>query len=147
MTSELLEVKTQAQLDACIAIRLEVFVEEQQVPVEEECDEYDKLEAPAYHVLLQQKGEYIATGRIKLLDELTAKMQRIAVRKSYRGQGIGRVLVLGMEQTARVHGVERSVLDAQCQAEGFYQSLGYVTISEEPFYDAGILHVRMEKKL
>ncbi|TVX94759.1 GNAT family N-acetyltransferase [Paenibacillus agilis] len=147
MTSELLEVKTQEQLDACIAIRLEVFVEEQQVPAEEECDEYDKLDAPAYHVLLQQQGEYIATGRIKLLDELTAKMQRIAVRKSYRGQGIGRVLVLGMEQIARVHGVERSVLDAQCQAEGFYQSLGYVTISEEPFYDAGILHVRMEKKL
>ena len=37
-----------------------------------------------------------------------------------------------------------SVLDAQVQAEAFYRKLGYETISDEPFDDAGIPHVRME---
>lgn len=147
MAAEFIEVKTEDQLKECIAIRMEVFVQEQQVPAEEECDEYDALDAPAIHVLVMNEGQYVATGRIKMLDESTAKMQRIAVRKSMRGQGLGRTLMLGLEQIARSHGMQTSVLDGQCQAEGFYQSLGYVTVSEEPFYDAGILHVRMEKKL
>jgi predicted GNAT family N-acyltransferase len=38
-------------------------------------------------------------------------------------------------------------MDGQCQAEGFYNKLGYVTVSTEPFLDAGILHVRMQKEL
>lgn len=147
MAAEFIEVKTEEQLKECIAIRMEVFVQEQKVPAEEECDEYDALDAPVIHVLVMDEGQYVATGRIKMLDEFTAKMQRIAVRKSMRGKGLGRTLMLGLEQIARSHGMQTSVLDGQCQAEGFYQSLGYVTVSEEPFYDAGILHVRMEKKL
>ena len=147
MAAEMIEVKTEEQLQQCIAIRKEVFVDEQHVPIEDECDEYDHLDAPAIHVLLMEEGEYAATGRIKLLDDSTAKMQRVAVRKPFRGKGIGRSLMLGLEQIARTHGLQTSVLDGQCHAEGFYHSLGYVTVSEEPFYDAGILHVRMEKKL
>lgn len=147
MTAEFIEVKTEEQLKECIDIRFEVFVNEQQVPADEECDEYDSLDAPVIHVLVMDEGQFVATGRIKMLDESTAKLQRIAVRKSERGKGLGRTLMLGLEEIARSHGMKTCVLDGQCQAEGFYQSLGYVTVSEEPFYDAGILHVRMEKKI
>ncbi|MNN97524.1 putative N-acetyltransferase YjcF [compost metagenome] len=52
-----------------------------------------------------------------------------------------------MEELARELGLEASILDAQCQAENFYKKLGYEVISTEPFYDAGILHVRMQKML
>lgn len=147
MAAEIIEVKTQEQLNECIAIRKEVFVCEQNVHEEEECDEYDHLDAPAFHVLLMVDGQYAATGRIKLLDEFIAKMQRIAVRRLFRGKGIGRALMVGLEEIARTHGVGKCVLDGQCWAEGFYHSLGYETVSKDPFYDAGILHVRMEKKL
>ncbi|MNI96548.1 putative N-acetyltransferase YjcF [compost metagenome] len=74
-------------------------------------------------------------------------MQRIAVHKDYRGKGYGRILLLALEERARELGLIFSVLDAQCHAEDFYSKLGYEVISEEPFYDAGILHVRMQKKL
>ena len=147
MAAEVIEVKTDEQLQQCLEIRKEVFVDEQQVPMEDEIDDLDTLDAKANHILLQVDGEIAATGRIKWLDESTAKMQRIAVRKLYRGHGIGRSLMLALEQLARSMGATASILDGQCQAEGFYQMLGYRTISEEPFYDAGILHVRMEKKL
>ena len=41
---------------------------------------------------------------------------------------------------------KKIVLHAQAQVEGFYASLGYTTVSE-PFYEAGIRHVTMEKVL
>lgn len=147
MAAEVIEVKSEGQLQQCLEIRKEVFVEEQQVPLEEEIDELDHLDAESNHILITIDGQVAATGRIKWLDETTAKMQRIAVLKPFRGSGIGRSLMVALEQLARSMGAEKSVLDGQCQAEGFYHSLGYVTVSEEPFYDAGILHVRMEKRL
>lgn len=147
MAAQFVEVKTEEQLNHCIEIRMEVFVQEQNVPQEEECDEYDSLDAPVIHVLMMSDGQNVGTGRIKRLDDATAKMQRIAVRKQYRGLGMGRAMMLGLEQIARTHGLQKSVLDGQCQAEGFYHSLGYKTVSDTPFYDAGILHVRMEKEL
>ncbi|WP_195572862.1 GNAT family N-acetyltransferase [Paenibacillus sp. 1001270B_150601_E10] len=147
MPAEIIEVKTEEQLNECLKIRQTVFVEEQKVPAELEVDESDRLDAHSIHVLLMVDGAYIATGRMKLIDEFTAKMQRVAVLSSHRGNGNGRSLMLGLEQVARMHGVESCMLDAQCHAEGFYQSLGYETISKEPFYDAGILHVQMKKKL
>jgi predicted GNAT family N-acyltransferase len=74
-------------------------------------------------------------------------MQRIAVMKSIRGTGVGKYLLLGMEEAAKKLGFKTSLLDAQCSAEAFYLKLGYRTISEEPFLDADILHVRMVKTL
>ncbi|MDU5143189.1 MAG: GNAT family N-acetyltransferase [Paenibacillus dendritiformis] len=147
MAAEVIEVKSEGQLQQCLEIRKEVFVEEQKVPLEEEIDELDSLDADSNHILITVDGQVAATGRMKWLDETTAKMQRIAVLKPFRGSGIGRSLMVALEQLARSMGAEKSVLDGQCQAEGFYHSLGYATVSEEPFYDAGILHVRMEKKL
>lgn len=74
-------------------------------------------------------------------------MQRIAVRKPFRSKGIGRVLMMALEAQARELKLQYSVLDAQVQAEAFYRKLGYETISDEPFDDAGIPHVRMKKEL
>lgn len=147
MAAEIVSVTTEEQLEQALAIRTKVFVEEQNVPVEEEIDQYDRLTGTAHHFLIQDGGEMVSTGRITYYDDETAKMQRIAVLKNYRSKGYGRVLLLAMEERARDLGLRYSLLDAQCQAEGFYKKLGYETISDEPFDDAGIPHVRMRKKL
>lgn len=147
MAAEIINVTTEDQLQEALAIRKEVFVEEQKVPVDLEIDDYDRLDAEAHHILIKYDGEYAATGRVIYYNKDSAKMQRIAVRQSFRSKGLGRVLLLAMEQQARELLLKHSVLDAQCQAEGFYSRLGYVTISDEPFDDAGIPHVRMKKEL
>lgn len=90
MAVELIEVKTQKQLNKCLDIRKEVFVKEQSILEEEECDAYDQLEVNAIHILLKLDQEYIATGRAKLLDEHTAKLQRIAVKQAFGRQGMGK---------------------------------------------------------
>lgn len=140
-------VENDSQLQRCLAVRREVFIQEQNVPEKLEIDEYDRLDTPAIHVLLAAKDEDAAAGRCTPYKADQVKMQRVAVRSSYRGQGLGRVLMEALEKEARAAGYRSAVLDSQCHAEGFYLSLGYRTLPGEPFYDAGILHVRMEKEL
>ncbi|MDP4096873.1 GNAT family N-acetyltransferase [Paenibacillus sp. P96] len=147
MAAEIVSVTTEEQLQQALAIRIKVFVEEQNVPAEEEADQHDRLIETAHHFLIQDGGEMVATGRVTYYDDETAKMQRIAVLQNYRSKGYGRVLLLAMEERARELGLRYSLLDSQCQAEVFYKKLGYETISDEPFDEAGIPHVRMRKKL
>ncbi|WFR65563.1 GNAT family N-acetyltransferase [Paenibacillus amylolyticus] len=147
MAAEISYVSTEEQLEQALDIRHHVFVIEQQVPAEIEIDQYDVISPDVHHVLLSTDGQAVATGRLIYYSKDTAKMQRIAVLKSHRSYGYGRVLLLAMEERARELGLSYSLLDAQCQAQKFYEKLGYEVISEEPFYDADILHVRMKKSL
>ena len=147
METKVVRVENEEQLRRSLAVRREVFIEEQQVPAELEVDDYDTVGSRAHHVLIEQGGENVAAGRLIPYREGAAKFQRIAVRAAFRGRGFGRVVVTALEDAAREAGFRRAVLDSQCHAEAFYAGLGYVTAPGEPFYDAGILHVRMEKEL
>ncbi|MEK4662581.1 GNAT family N-acetyltransferase [Priestia sp. FSL H7-0729] len=147
MAAEISYVTTEEQLEQALGIRHHVFVIEQQVPAEIEIDQYDVISPDVHHILLSTDGQAVATGRLIYYSKDTAKMQRIAVLESHRSFGYGRVLLLAMEELARELGLSYSLLDAQCQAQKFYEKLGYEVISEEPFYDADILHVRMRKSL
>ncbi|CAI6081269.1 GNAT family N-acetyltransferase [Cohnella sp. JJ-181] len=140
-------VTERSELESCLAVRMEVFVKEQGVPPEEEVDEYDASPAACRHFLATDEGVAVGAARWKTYEPGVAKLQRIAVKLSYRGRSVGRLLVRTMEQDAAALGYRSVILDAQCSAEAFYAKLGYATISDEPFYDAGILHVRMSKHL
>ncbi|WP_152619501.1 GNAT family N-acetyltransferase [Cohnella kolymensis] len=142
-----LHITTDDLLREALNIRMKVFVEEQGVPPDLELDEYDESPTSCRHFIVLDDNRPIATGRWKPYEPGVAKMQRIAVLKSYRGTGVGRLLLQGMEDDARQCGCAESLLDAQCTAEDFYRKLGYVTESIEPFLDADILHVRMRKNL
>ena len=138
-------VTSDEQLEQCLAVRMEVFVKEQQVPRDLEVDELDASWEACKHFLLLDDSKPVAAGRYRLYDEQTAKLQRIAVLSTYRGHGLGRQLIELMEKEISEHNISAIILDAQLSAETFYRKLGYVTESEETFLDAGILHVRMKK--
>lgn len=144
---EIIRVTSQDQLKDCFKVRFKVFVDEQQVPEHLEMDEKDESPEACHHFLILDGEQPVATARWYEYQPQTAKLQRVAVLKEYRGQSLGKKIILAMEQQARELNCTSSILDAQCQAEGFYDQLGYKVISTEPFYDAGILHVRMKKPL
>ncbi len=114
-------------------IRLEVFVEEQRVPLEEELDARDAhcLHAIAYDA----DGRAMGTGR--LLPD--GHIGRMAVRKAWRGQGVGSLLLVALMDAARRRGDAEVVLDAQLHARPFYARHGFVE-EGETFMDAGIPH-------
>ena len=135
-------VQTPEEFDHCFGIRTTVFVEEQEVPLELEMDEYDAI---ATHFLLRDGETPLATAR--LLDKHgLAKIGRVAVLKEARGRGLGLLLMQAVIEEAKRRGFTESVLDAQTYAVPFYARLGYVAEGAE-FDDAGIPHFLMRRKL
>ncbi|ANE47411.1 hypothetical protein SY83_15290 [Paenibacillus swuensis] len=137
--------ETQAQLNDCLYVRTEVFVKEQEVPMDLEVDEFDVFPLNCNHVLIKDGEQPIGAARLRGYEGGAAKYQRIAVLKEYRGKGIGNLLLESMEQRAQQEGYRSAVLDAQVQAIPFYEKAGFHVVSEETFLDAGIPHVRMKK--
>lgn len=134
----MLQVRPTASTDdweAAKAIRFEVFVAEQHVPVELELDEYD---ATARHWLAIADGEAIATARAVSKD-YGWKIGRVAVRRPWRGQGVGLALMRAILESARAEGVGELRLESQTHALAFYGRLGFVAEGPE-FDDAGIPH-------
>lgn len=134
-----------AQRDACLAVRLEVFVDEQRVPLDEEIDTLDDAPTTTHLLALGADGTVLGTARV-LADPAhpgEVHVGRVAVRSVARGQGVGRTLMRAAHAVAladhAVDGSVRSVLSAQVQAFGFYESLGY-TVVGETYLDAGIEH-------
>ncbi|KKI93676.1 acetyltransferase [Bacillus sp. SA1-12] len=134
------QVTTKEQLEDAFSVRRTVFVDEQQVPEEEEIDQF---EDESTHVVLYDNGEPIGAARIRVLDGI-GKLERICVLSSSRKKGAGKLLVLKLEEIAAAQGVTKLKLNAQTHAIPFYERLGYETVSDV-FMDAGIPHVTMIK--
>ncbi|MDT8716921.1 GNAT family N-acetyltransferase [Clostridium sp. 19966] len=124
-------------LSEAFYIRKKVFVEEQNVPLALEMDELDK---DSYHVVIYD-DEPIGTGRIIFQNGLCF-LGRISILKSYRGKGIGNILVKEMIRKAFSLGVNEVHIHAQSHAEKFYEKLGF-EIYGEKFYEASIEHISM----
>lgn len=118
------------------ALRIEVFVVEQGVPVELEWDEADEVSTHA--VAYDEEGQPVATGR--LLPD--GHIGRMAVRKSARGQGIGAMVLQELLLEAKRLGYRELVLHAQTHAVDFYARHGFV-LHGEAFMEAGIAHRMM----
>jgi predicted GNAT family N-acyltransferase len=136
------EARRAADRAAAFAIRLEIFVAEQGVPVEAELDDWDRR---ARHALLRLGGQPVATLRWHPLEDGPAvRIGRVAVRCLYRGRGIGHRLMLWLLDRLDREGVAVTVLHAQVQAQPFYERLGYVA-EGAPFTEDGILHIAMRR--
>ncbi len=135
-----IEVSKVTDLTDCLAIRYDVFVVEQNVPVELERDE---LDATALHFLGRVDDVPTGTARIVVKDD-TGKIGRVAVLKAARGNGLGTALVRTcLDELRKTPGVMRAALGAQLDALGFYERLGFVAYGDV-FDDAGIDHRMME---
>jgi len=128
------------QREGARAVRFDVFVVEQNVPLELEWDEMD---AQSLHALvLDAAGRAVATGR--LLPD--GHIGRMAVRKEARGRGIGGMVLEALIGAARRRGDRAVMLNAQTQAESFYRRYGFER-EGETFMEAGIPHIAMRKAL
>ena len=138
-------------------IREQVFIQEQNVPVELEWDDLDKK---AFHVLAEvhfndkevgaeivdnkivnSKKLAIGTARI-IINNKQAHIGRMAVLSDWRGKGVGSEILLRCINECKKQSVEKIVLNAQIYVTQFYQKAGF-KISSDEFLDAGIAHKQM----
>jgi predicted GNAT family N-acyltransferase len=142
--------------EACLELRREVFVVEQGVPADLELDAFDADPTTSHLAALDADGTVVGTvrwvieapgfeGADPALGNL-GHLQRLAVRATGRGQGIGAVLVAAVE--AEVAAADRGgvYLAAQATAVRFYERLSYLAYGA-PFVEAGLDHRHMLKHL
>ena len=123
-------------------VRFAVFVDEQRVPADLEMDDRDRH---CVHVLAHDDaGRAVGTGRIDV--EKGGKIGRVAVLADARGAGVGTALMRELHEIAKRAALESVWCNAQQSAAAFYTGLGY-RVTSEPFFEAGIEHVRMESEL
>lgn len=127
-------------LDDLRAVREMVFVQEQQVPLEEEWDALDPL---CRHVIARDAcGQPVGTGRLTP----EHKIGRMAVLQPWRGRGVGDALLVALMGQAREQGWAQVSLNAQVAAESFYARHGFVPHGPR-FMEAGIEHQAMRRAL
>ncbi len=131
-----LVIKQTQDLARCHALRREVFIEEQGVSEAEELDDKD---ASALHYLAISGDIAVGTARV-LIAGTTAKIGRVCVRASNRGQGVGaQIMQVVLQDMAARGDLTNARLGAQLTAITFYERLGFV--AQGPvFLDAGIKH-------
>jgi len=132
--------------DQALLIRTKVFVEEQNVPIELERDEFD---ATAVHALVFCDARAVATGRMfpDPAGAATLKLGRVAVLKEFRGHGAGKAVISELLRVAAARKDVRQILiHAQKAVVGWYEALGFSVCSDE-FLEAGIVHQEMVLRL
>ena len=121
-------------------VREQVFIIEQQVPVELE---WDGLDEQAIH-LLASNDTHQPIGTVRLLAD--GHIGRMAVLANWRKQSVGSSLLDKIVQIARCAGLNRVFLNAQTSAVDFYLRYGF-SANTDIFMDAGIPHQYMYKEL
>ena len=121
-------------------VREAVFVQEQQVPIEEEWDALDPL---CTHVIARDAaGQPVGTGRLTP----EHKIGRMAVLRDWRGRGVGEAMLGALLLQARDKKWPLVSLNAQVAAEPFYARHGFIPHGGR-FWEAGIEHQSMHRAL
>ncbi|MBC8584489.1 GNAT family N-acetyltransferase [Youxingia wuxianensis] len=125
-------------------VRDEVFTKEQGFA----SPDTDQHDPSSIHLVIYDEDRPVATARVFSLQDnkCSYKLGRIAVLKAYRGKNLGRRLMEEMEDLIKIMGGKRVYISAQCQAQPFYQRLGY-TAYGEVYLDEHCPHIDMEKYL
>ena len=121
-----------------LQVRFDVFVNEQRIPAEEEVDALDPV---CLHAVIELDGQAVATGRLCP----DGRVGRMAVLKNYRGQGLGKEILIALVLAAAQRGLSQTYLHGQAQAIPFYEKFGFVAEGPE-FHEAGIAHRLMRRK-
>jgi predicted GNAT family N-acyltransferase len=137
------KVSLQSDIQNCFAIRHQVFVEGQKVPLQEEVD---GLDSSSEHYLLYVNQQPVGTARVRYLEDI-AKIERVAILENHQYQGLGHVLMkFILENLEKNHLIKKAKLGAQTYAITFYEKLGFDVCGDE-YLDAGIPHKDMQRYL
>ncbi len=123
-------------------IREEVFVQEQGFQ-----EEYDEVDGIATHFVLFEGAMSVATCRVFPGEEKGVYiLGRLAVKKAYRGKGVGRLLLNEVVKHLKEQGERCVALHSQWHAKGFYEKVGFLPYGEKDEVE-GCPHIWMKKNL
>lgn len=147
MRYTIIQVQSEQEMQQAFAVRQEVFVIEQQVPIEIELDEFDHVPTTIHLLAIDEQGRAVGTARFRpYTDEGVCKVERVAVLATERNTGLGNLIMEEIHRLASRAGYHTAKLNAQIQACSFYERLGYVS-EGDIFLEADIEHIAMRKQI
>jgi predicted GNAT family N-acyltransferase len=139
-------ITSQEELDQAHDIRRVVFVSEQDVPEEEEIDQYEPV--CRHFLALTESGLPCGAARWRFTEN-GIKLERFAVLQAFRGHGVGSALVQAVLNDIRNHSGyqgQKIYLHAQLDAIPLYKKFGFQKTGPL-FLECDIKHYKMEKEL
>ena len=136
---------TEAELKAYYHFRWQILREPLRQPVGSERDAYD--DTSQHRMILDGRGQPIAVGRLYLTPDNDGQIRYMAVSSSYRGKGIGALIMVDLESYARQEGAKRLVCNAREEAIPFYVRNGFENQGELTDERGPIRHQQMLKQL
>lgn len=85
--------------------------------------EFDKVLLKLKALVFEQDGKLLGFG---FIDVETASLESLFVAPQSAGKGVGKALTIELERQAIASGLNKLSLSSSLNAQGFYQSLGYV---------------------
>ena len=135
---------TQNQIDAVIDLRYDILRKPWNQPKETSSD---GMEDTAINAFIVDNGKVIACGRLQDNGEGLVQIRYMAVDAHYQGRGLGKLIVIKLEEEARNINLRTVELQARENAVEFYKSQGYA-VKETSFKLWDIIqHYLMTKNL
>jgi N-acetylglutamate synthase-like GNAT family acetyltransferase len=128
-----------------IQLRVEVLRKPWDQPAATATDDAESGSINAY--IENESREVIACGRLQENENKVGQIRFMAVSDKYQGKGLGKKIVVCLEERAKKMGLKKIELQARENAVDFYKANGY-KIKERSFLLWGIIqHYLMEKEL
>lgn len=133
--------KKEQEINDAFSIRGQVFIDEQGINKSIVFDEHD---ASADHFLIKLNNKPVGSLRVRYPQKGVAKIERLAVVQSLRGQRIGTKLIKFVLDYLKDKKIKKVTLDSQSYIKSLYEKLGFIKDGDE-FEEVGISHVKMVK--
>ncbi len=113
----------------CDIIQIEVFIWKLKSIISSRTRRNDDIDETAAHIVLFDGSHPVGVCRI-FTDHGSGRVMigRVAVRKAFRGRGLGADIIKAAEKYAAESGINKIWIHSQEQAAGFYSALGYKDI-------------------
>lgn len=141
----IIEPSTSEELEKYYRLRYEILRKPWSQPESTTKDEQEDI---SIHVLmLDEKDEAIATGRLQLNSEEEGQIRSMAVREDMQGKGFGSAIMNYIELKAKEKKLKEIVLDAREEAVPFYLKHNYQIDGDSYVLFNVIRHFRMKKMI
>ncbi len=131
------------QLYALLKLRQDVFILEQASFYHD----MDGLDPVATHLCAFERDELVACLRLLPKAEDYIHFGRVAVKKSYRGQGLGHCIMKELLRYLKQHNMQDPIkISAQLYLQSFYSTYHFKAVGL-PFDEEGVEHITMVREL
>jgi N-acetylglutamate synthase-like GNAT family acetyltransferase len=136
---------TNQQLNSILKLRYEVLRKPWSQTIDSATDQLEEKSINAF--IQNNKGVYIACGRLQENENKIGQIRFMAVDQNYQGKGLGKLIITSLEEKAKDLQLNKIQLQARENAVSFYKNNGYVMIEKTFLLWDQIQHFLMEKQI